>query len=113
MENVVFTQLSIPEIRQLFRQELESYFARNPFQPLQTSPHRNIVDLTGLLEARPILGSRSTLYKKVSKGLIPHSKQGKKLYFNLDEIDHWLLANNVKTIGEREREAIAHAASNR
>jgi hypothetical protein len=27
MENLVFTQLSIPEIRQIFRQELETYFA--------------------------------------------------------------------------------------
>jgi len=29
MENLVFTQLSIPEVRKLFRQELESFFNSN------------------------------------------------------------------------------------
>ena len=30
MQNVVFTQLSIPEVRQLFKEELENYFRDNP-----------------------------------------------------------------------------------
>jgi len=30
MENLVFTQLSIPEVRQLFREELARFFNENP-----------------------------------------------------------------------------------
>ena len=59
-----------------------------------------VVDLNGLVAARPIVGSKSTIYKKVHQGLIPHSKRGKKLYFNLEEIDTWLLEAKVKTTAE-------------
>ena len=112
MENLIFTQLTIPEVKTLLRQVLEGYFAENPIPTNQAPPTHNIVDLTGLLEARPMIGSRSTLYKKVSKGLIPHSKQGKKLYFNLEEIDRWLLANKVKTVDDRQADVLAHISAN-
>lgn len=59
-----------------------------------------VVDLNGLIKARPFIGSRSTIYKKVSLGIIPHSKEGKKLYFSLKEIDEWLMSNKVKTIAQ-------------
>ena len=36
MENLVFTQLSIPEVRQLFREELARFFAENPIGLPQT-----------------------------------------------------------------------------
>ncbi len=72
-----------------------------------------IVDLTGLLAARPIVGTRSTIYKKISRGLIPHSKRGKKVYFNLDEIDEWLLANRVSTVEERKETLYNHLQQNR
>lgn len=75
-------------------------------QPKQVlPPPKRIVDLDGLLKARPYIGSKGTVYKKVSKGLIPHSKNGKRLIFDLQVIDEWLLANRTKTAAEIEREA--------
>ena len=63
-----------------------------------------IVDLDGLVKARPFIGSRSTIYKKVSAGLIPHSKRGKRLIFDLKVIDEWLLSNKIKTVADLEQD---------
>jgi excisionase family DNA binding protein len=88
----------------LFREELENFFSENLQRLIPQPKESKVVDLDGLLSSRPILGSRSTLYKKISAGKIPHSKRGKKLYFDLDEIDRWLLSNKKKTIVEHQQE---------
>ena len=66
---------------------------------------QQVVDLDGLLIARPFIGSRSTIYKKVSSGEMPHSKNGKRLIFDLHEIDDWLLSNKIKTTKEIQESA--------
>lgn len=63
-------------------------------------PTKQVVDLDGLLKARSFIGSRSTIYKKVASGEIPHSKNGKRLIFDLHEIDEWLVSNKIKTTKE-------------
>lgn len=50
--------------------------------------------------------SQSHLYKLTSTGSIPHYKpNGKKLYFNRQELDNWLLRNRSNSIHEIEQEA--------
>ena len=50
--------------------------------------------------------SQSHLYKLTSTGSIPHYKpNGKKLYFNRQELDNWLLRNRNNSIDEIEQEA--------
>lgn len=50
--------------------------------------------------------SQSHLYKLTSTGSIPHYKpNGKKLYFNRQELDNWLLRNRSNSIDEIEQEA--------
>ena len=50
--------------------------------------------------------SQSHLYKLTSSGSIPHYKpNGKKLYFNRQELDNWLLRNRNNSIDEIEQEA--------
>lgn len=46
--------------------------------------------LDQLREYLPGKPSKSTLYGKVSKGVIPHRKYAKKLIFSKAEIDQWL-----------------------
>ena len=65
---------------------------------VEASGQCHIVDLDGLLEQRSFIGSKSTIYKYVHRGQIPCSKRGKKLYFDLREIDKWLLANRKETV---------------
>jgi len=50
--------------------------------------------------------SHSHLYKLTSTGAIPHYKpNGKKIYFQKDEIDQWLLRNKMDSNDEIEQQA--------
>ena len=51
--------------------------------------------------------SKSYLYKLTSNNKIPHSKRGKRLYFDKKSLDNWLLSNKVKSISEIQNEAEA------
>ena len=104
MENLVFTQLSVPEIRLLFRQELETYFSTKESNNNQPEPERwlNLADLCEYLPEKPV---KDTVYGWVHKRLIPFNKKGKKLYFLKSEVDAWLKTGRKKTIAETEQEA--------
>jgi len=104
MNKSAFSFLTDEQVRQLFQEELSIFFSETQINKVQEPKQNQVVDLDGLLQARPFIGSRSTLYKKISKGLIPHSKQGKKLYFDLNEIDEWLLKYKVKPIDKLHQE---------
>jgi len=97
MDNVTINILTEDQARQLLRDELNSFFEKLNLHEKSDQEGIRVVDLSGLLKARPFIGSRSTIYKKAYQGLIPHSKRGKKLYFDLSEIDKWLLQNKVNT----------------
>lgn len=100
-----FSFLTDQQARTLIQQVLETYFS-NKSTKLSEPPLKNrVVDLKGLIKTYPFIGSRSTIYKKVSRGDIPHSKNGKRLIFDLNVIDEWLLSNKIKTPSEIEAEA--------
>ena len=99
--------MTVEQTKEILRAELKRYFSENPIIVKQIAHEPKIVDLDRLLELRPIVGAKSTIYKKASAGTIPHSKRGKKLYFQLEEIDAWLLADKVKTVDEIEEETIS------
>jgi hypothetical protein len=102
MENVVLTQLSVPEIRQLFRQELESYFANSPANSTPTDTEQ----LLTIQQAGEILNlSVPTIYGLVSRAEIPVSKRGKRLYFSKQELLDWVKAGRKKTNSEIADEA--------
>lgn len=50
--------------------------------------------------------SQSHLYKLTSGGIIPHYKpNGKKIYFQRQELNSWLLRNRAGSIKEVEQQA--------
>ncbi len=58
------------------------------------------------IETREYLScSKSYLYKLTSNNIIPHSKRGKRLYFDKKVLDQWLLSNKVKSVSEIQNEA--------
>ena len=95
MENVIFTQLSIPEIRQLFRQELETYFATqkqgntNQPEPEQLLTVQQAAELLNL--------SVPTLYGYTQRAEIPVCKRGKRLYFSKQSLFEWIKDGRKKT----------------
>jgi excisionase family DNA binding protein len=49
--------------------------------------------------------SKDAIYRKTGAGLIPHSKQGKRLYFDRGQIDAWLMSNSIHPDKINERAA--------
>jgi hypothetical protein len=45
--------------------------------------------------------AKQTLYGFTSKGLIPHLKRGKKLYFKKSQLINWLVEGNSKAIDSK------------
>ncbi|MBU0695988.1 MAG: helix-turn-helix domain-containing protein [Bacteroidetes bacterium] len=50
--------------------------------------------------------SVSRIYKFTSLRLIPHYKNGKKLYFKKNDLDEWLTRTKVETKEDIEKKAI-------
>ncbi len=96
MQNLVFTQLSIPEVQQIFRGELEKFFANQPLKQTTEADEIGGVDLAVEITGK----ARSTIYDLVHKRLIPHSKRGKQLYFSRKELLDWIKAGKRKTQSE-------------
>lgn len=93
MENLVFTQLSVPEIRQLFRTELERFFAEQKSTSAQSEQSILTVD-----EAADFLKlAKQTVYQLVSARDIPFSKKGKRLYFQRHELEQWISQGRKQT----------------
>ncbi|MBK8810466.1 MAG: helix-turn-helix domain-containing protein [Acidobacteria bacterium] len=110
MQNLVFTQLSIPEVRQLLRDELEAYFADR----IQTAVQAEVNDIGGIELAEIITGlKRPTIYGLVSERKIPHSKKGKRLYFSRQELFDWLRQGKRKSQAEIAAEAASFISNKR
>ncbi len=102
MQNVVLTQLSIPELGQLFHDTLDRYFTETQISVVQPEPD----EIGGIELAVKITGkAKPTIYGLVHSRSIPHSKQGKRLYFSRKELLDWLRAGKRKTQSELALEA--------
>jgi excisionase family DNA binding protein len=110
MENLVFTQLSISEVRQLLRQELEDFFAERPL----ITPQPESDQIGGINLAQEITGlAKPTIYGLVAQSKIPYMKQGKKLYFSKRELTDWIKQGKRKTIADIEAEADSYLSGKR
>lgn len=108
MENLVFTQLSIPEVRQLFRQELEAFFAEHALNTSQTEADQ----ISGISLAQEITGlAKPTIYSLVAQSKIPHMKRGKLLYFSRQELTVWIKQGKRKTVADVQAEANSYISS--
>lgn len=102
MENLFLTQLSIIEIKQLIREELEDFFAKKPIG----ESNSKIEEIGGIDLAIGITGlAKPTIYGLCSERKIPHSKRGKMLYFSRKELTDWLKQGKRKTQTEIAIEA--------
>lgn len=102
MENLIFTQLSVTEFRQIFRQELERHLSSQ-----QEQDNREELDkLLTIKQASEFLSlSVPTIYGLVSRSEIPHSKLKKRLYFSKQELLEWVKSGRRKTLDEISAEA--------
>lgn len=57
--------------------------------------------------------SKSHIYKLTSSHTIPHSKRGKRLYFDKETINTWVLENKIWTQDDIEKQAADYLIKNR
>jgi excisionase family DNA binding protein len=103
----------LDQLRQVFREELVSFHQSNPAQADRQPAElgKTIFNLDQFCEYTGL--SKQTAYKLTGKGLVPHSKRGKRLYFSKAEIDVWLLQNRVGSVSETESKADEYLMKNR
>lgn len=102
MRKKILTELTVEEIRNLFRGEIEQALANYNMNKNRKEKRTSILNFE---EGCKYIGiSKSHGYKLTSQGRIPHSKQGKRIFFEKEELDQWLLENKVKGLKEREAE---------
>lgn len=103
MENVILTQLSVPEIRQILRQELETFFVS---KQEAASKKEDTDQLLTIQQAGGLLSlSVPTLYGYVQRNEIPFCKRGKRLYFSKQDLTNWVKESRRKTLSETAEEA--------
>ena len=114
MENVILTQLSVPQVREQFREELELFFSRASVKTESSNQQEDRwFDLTELCAYLPDKPAKPTVYAWVNQRLIPYHKGGKKLRFLKSEIDAWLKAGRQQTIAEMATSADQFLRSNK
>ncbi len=105
MDKVVL--ISIPEtsLRILIEQAVKNAMFNND-GPIHGVVEPQILTFTKACEYIGI--SKSHGYKLTSTNQIPHSKRGRRLFFDKAELDKWLLGNKVKTTAQLTEEANAY-----
>lgn len=103
MQDVVLTQLSVDDIKTIFREELDAYFSGKPDtrSDVQQDQWLNLAELCQYLPDKPV---RATVYGWVHHRQVPCHRRGKKLYFLKSEIDTWLKQGRRKTVTETASE---------
>ena len=108
MQSAIFTQLSVDEIRQILREEIQSLIGKDS----QNSSDESTI--LSFKEGCLYIGiSESHGYKLTSTRQIPHAKRGKRIYFDRTELDQWILSKKVKTSTELASEANSILSKNR
>ncbi|WP_161891165.1 helix-turn-helix domain-containing protein [Pontibacter russatus] len=102
LSNIALTLLTIPDIRNILREELSAYFGSNSsFYPQSENDQLLNID-----EAAAFLGlKKETLYGKVRRREVPVNKQGNRLYFSKAELTEWVKGGRKLTTQELDVKA--------
>lgn len=116
-----FTKVAIEQMENPFQPILEELGSiklllqkmqqdrENP--PADAPIPRKIMSLAEFCEYAGL--SKQTAYKLTSTQKVPHSKRGKRLYFDRDKVDVWLLENQVATHSEIQKKASEYLTKKR
>lgn len=93
MENVFLTSLTTPEVKQLFRQELEKFFQEktllsHPEPTIEVNERFTIGELADYLKC-----TKATIHAYKKRGVFPYYQTGRTVYFIKSEIDESLAAH--------------------
>jgi excisionase family DNA binding protein len=102
MENIIFSQLSLQELRSLIRDEMQNAVK----QCVPINETQDIPTYMNIEETARLLGlAVPSIYGLVHRRQIPHIKKGRYLKFKRNEIIAWLESGRKKTQAEIYAEA--------
>ncbi|MHB9147433.1 MAG: helix-turn-helix domain-containing protein [Candidatus Amoebophilus sp.] len=105
--NLILTQISLEEMRRMFREEISVFLSNIPTNTSSNSSK----DLLSLEEASIYLDlAHSTLYRLVHNREIPYMKRNRRLYFSKDELRQWVEEGRKSTGADLKAAAQAHIA---
>lgn len=112
MERTMLTTFTADELEQFIANAVEKAIQQGAEKSLRgtASETRKILTLSEFCAHTGL--SKQTAYKLTSTQSVPHSKRGKKLYFDREEIDAWLLENRVPTATEIQKKARDYMTAN-
>ena len=104
IQTLVLTSLTAPELRNLFRTEIEKYFIDHP---LSKSGFINDNDIIFDIDeaAAYIKLSIPSIYRLVGENSLPVIKKGKKLLFQKTALTSWLMEGRRMTLKEIEKDS--------
>ena len=109
MENLVFTQLTVQEVRNMFREEIKKALNESlQLQGNQLPEYLTIQELSEMINL-----AVPSIYGMVHRKQIPYVKRGKKLIFEKSQIEEWLKNGRHKTKQEIDIEAADHVQRRR
>jgi excisionase family DNA binding protein len=100
------TSFSHEEFKSFIKQSIREVLNEERTAGLKESSDDDLMDVENTAK---FLGMAvPTIYEKTSRRLIPHLKQGKKIYFSKRELKAWLNKGKVKTMTEIHDEASSY-----
>jgi len=105
MSSSIIFKVEMPEeaFSLLIKKELQNFFT---VASLKKQEEKN--EILTLKEACELLScSKSLIYKLTSSRQIPHSKRGKKLYFERKKLMEWMTEKQVNTVDEIREDAVS------
>jgi excisionase family DNA binding protein len=94
MDNLILTTLTRDELQVLLIDTVNACLHNYSARPDAPAPQK-ILSLAEFCDYAGL--TKQTAYKLTSAQKVPHSKRGKRLYFDREKVDAWLLENQVAT----------------
>lgn len=111
MEKKIILEITLSELRDLFREEFHSVLqSQKGNRPSEEGRMKSIMNITDA--CRYLNLSRSTIYKMTSQGTIPYRKPGKQLYFIKSELDAWIEEGKVDGLDDLRQDLEQHLHKN-
>lgn len=102
MDNLILTTLTRDELQVLLIDTVNACL--HNYSPNSATPApRKILSLADFCEYTGL--SKQTVYKLTSTQGVPHSKRGRRIFFDREKVDTWILENQVATHSEIQQQA--------
>lgn len=99
MEKIIFTGITIEELKNIIREEVN--YALEEWDQNKIARDKEEADFINLDGAMALLDlEKSTIYNLCSQSKLPHYKKSRRLYFKKSELIAWIESGKRKTIHE-------------